>query len=79
VLFVEDSDDLREMFVELVGFVLKRHCVGVGSYEELVALGDAALGCAVAILDINLGPSRPSGIDAYTWLRGHGYGDGSYF
>jgi hypothetical protein len=34
VLFVEDSEDLREMFVELVAFVLKRRCIGVGSYEE---------------------------------------------
>jgi FixJ family two-component response regulator len=73
VLFVEDSDDLRAMFVELVDFVLKRPCVGVGSYEELVALGEQALGCGVAILDINLGPSRRSGIDAYTWLRERGY------
>jgi FixJ family two-component response regulator len=73
VLFVEDSDDLREMFVELVGFVLNRRCIGVGSYEELVALGERALGCGVAILDINLGPGHWSGIDAYTWLREKGY------
>jgi FixJ family two-component response regulator len=73
VLFVEDNDDLRELFVELIPFVLERKCVGVGSYEELVALGEDALGCGVAILDINLGPNRPSGIDAYTWLRGNGY------
>jgi len=73
VLFVEDSDDLREMFVELVDFVLHRRCIGVGSYEELVALGDRALGCSVAILDINLGPSPWSAIGAYTWLREKGY------
>jgi FixJ family two-component response regulator len=73
VLFVEDSGDLREMFAELVGFVLERRCVGVGSYDELVALGAQALGCGVAILDINLGPNRPSGIDAYAWLRENGY------
>ena len=47
--------------------------MGVGSYEELVALGEEALGCRVAILDINLGPNRPSGIDAYAWLRHKGY------
>jgi hypothetical protein len=60
------------MFVELVDLVLNRRCIGVGSYEELVALGDRALGCGVAILDINLGPSPWSGIDAYTWLREKG-------
>jgi FixJ family two-component response regulator len=73
VLYVEDNDDLRELVVELVTVVLKRRCVGVGSYEELVALGEEALGCCLAILDINLGPNRPSGIDAYTWLRDKGY------
>jgi FixJ family two-component response regulator len=73
VLYVEDNDDLRELVVELVTVVLKRRCVGVGSYEELVALGEEALGCRVAILDINLGPNRRSGIDAFTWLRDNGY------
>jgi len=73
VLHVEDNDDLRELVVELVTAVLKHRCVGVGSYEELVGLGDEALGCSIAILDINLGPNRRSGIDAYAWLRANGY------
>ena len=69
VLYVEDNDDLRELVTELVTVVFKRRCVAVGSYEELVVLGQHVLGCSVAILDINLGPNRPSGIDAYRWLR----------
>ena len=73
VLYVEDNDDLRELVVELVTYVLKRRSVGVGSYEELVALGEEALRCSVAILDINLGSNRRSGLDAYAWLRANGY------
>ena len=73
VLYVEDNDDLRELVVELVTALLEHRCLGVGSYEELVALGDEALGCSIAILDINLGPNQPSGIDAYRWLRDEGY------
>ncbi len=73
VLYVEDNVDLRDSVVQLVTVVLKRRCVGIGSYEELVALGDDALGCSVAILDINLGANRRSGIDAYAWLRHNGY------
>lgn len=73
VLYVEDNDDLRELVVELVTVVLQRRCVGVASYEELVGLGEEALGCNVAILDINLGPNRRSGIDVYAWLRDMGY------
>ena len=73
VLFVEDDADLRRMFARLVAVFLERQCVSVGSFEELVALGQEALSCGAAILDINLGPNRASGIDAYAWLRQQGY------
>jgi FixJ family two-component response regulator len=73
VLYVEDNGDLRDAAVALVTVVLERPCIGVGSYDELVALGDGVLACRVAILDINLGANRRSGIDAYTWLRQKGY------
>ena len=73
VLYVEDNDDLRELVTELVTVVFKRRCVGVGSYEELVVLGQQVLRCSVAILDINLGSNRRSGLDAYAWLRANGY------
>ena len=73
VLYVEDNDDLRELVTELVTVVFKRRCVAVGSYEELVVLGQHVLGCSVAILDINLGSNRRSGLDAYAWLRANGY------
>jgi FixJ family two-component response regulator len=73
VLFVEDDEDLRELFVLMVEAFLQRRCVGVGSYEELVAMGEQALKCGTAILDINLGSNRRSGLDAYAWLRQKGY------
>lgn len=73
VLFVEDSDDLRKTFVELLTDALGRPCVGVSSYQEAVALGNDVLGCSAAILDINLGPGQPSGIDVYRWLRHTGF------
>jgi FixJ family two-component response regulator len=75
VLFVEDSEDLRETFVELITAVVERRCIGVGSYQEVVALGNDVLGCSAAILDINLGPGQPSGIEVYRWLRHKGYAD----
>ena len=73
VLYLEDNDDLRTVVVQLVTAVLKRRCIGVSSYEEAVALGDDVLECGAAILDINLGANRPSGIDVYRWLRHAGY------
>ena len=73
VLFLEDNDDLRQTFVELITILHERRCVGVSSYDEVVALGPKVLACDAAILDINLGPNEPSGIDAYKWLRDTGY------
>jgi DNA-binding NarL/FixJ family response regulator len=45
----------------------------VRSVAELRALGHRALAADVAVLDINLGASRPSGIDAYDWLVDQGF------
>jgi DNA-binding NtrC family response regulator len=73
VLYVEDNDDLRELVVELVTAVLKHRCVGVGSYEELVGLGDEALRCSIAILDINLGSQPTIRHRRLQWLRDKGY------
>jgi FixJ family two-component response regulator len=73
VLFLDDDEDLRETFSDLVRTVFDRVCYGLRSYRELVALGDRALACGVAILDINLGPDVASGLDAYAWLRRHGF------
>jgi FixJ family two-component response regulator len=73
VLFIDDDEDLRDTFTDLVRTVFDRECHGLRSFRDLVALGDPALGCGVAILDINLGPQAPSGLDAYGWLRKHGF------
>jgi FixJ family two-component response regulator len=73
VLFLDDDDDLRATFTDLVRTIFARECLGVGSQRDLVALGERALHCGVAILDINLGPLVPSGIDCYGWLRKHGF------
>ena len=53
--------------------IFERDCYGIRSYGDLLDLGDRALHCGVAILDINLGPQVPSGLDAYGWLRKHGF------
>jgi DNA-binding response OmpR family regulator len=71
VLFLDDDRDLREVIVELLqSFGVG--CRSVATMEELrsaVESGDYDL----AILDINLGVSTQSGIDAYRWLRDVGF------
>jgi FixJ family two-component response regulator len=73
VLFLDDDEDLRTTFADLVHTIFDRDCHGIRSYGDLIDLGDRALHCGVAILDINLGPQVPSGLDAYGWLRKHGF------
>jgi DNA-binding response OmpR family regulator len=72
VLILDDDQDLREVLTEAVGQLGSR-AVALASYGELVAKRDQALGCRLAILDVNLGSGSRSGVDAATWLRAQGF------
>jgi CheY-like chemotaxis protein len=74
VLLLEDDDDLRAVFDALLRTTCRIETLAIGSFDELVAQAAAALETKVALLDVNLGPGVPSGIDAYRWLRERGYG-----
>ena len=72
VLLVEDSylvasslsRMIRDMGCEVIG--------PVATVEEALPLvSDGA--CDVGILDVNLGPGEPSGVDVHGWLRSHGF------
>src|SRR5512138_1352438 len=73
VLLLEDDPDLRDTLGEALADVCHCDCLSAGSYADLVALGRQVHGCGLAILDVNLGPDRPSGVDAYEWLRESGF------
>src|SRR5688572_24449954 len=72
VMFLDDDDDLRQVFADFAG-VMGRDCLPIESYDDLLAHRSDVLGCERAILDVNLGEGRPSGIDAYRWLRSQGF------
>jgi DNA-binding NtrC family response regulator len=48
-------------------------CVCFGNLTELEKHSEEALRAKVAILDINLGPDAPDGVDAFHWLMNHGF------
>jgi DNA-binding NtrC family response regulator len=72
VLFLDDDEDLRAVFYDLTA-QFGKSCLIARSHSELVDLGERALACDVAILDINLGPNAPSGMDSYRWLKQRGF------
>jgi FixJ family two-component response regulator len=74
VLLLDDDDDLREALSDLVPLLTGQRCLALASLAELIARRDEALGCTLAILDINLGPGQPSGLDAYAWLIDERFG-----
>ena len=73
VLVLEDDEDLRSILCELLSLSGAEGCVSAGSLEELRRQGGEALGCGLALLDINLGAGVPSGLDAYRWLKDNGF------
>lgn len=73
VLFLDDDEDLRATLTDLIHMLSGRRCYSLGSYRELVTLGGAALDCGIAILDLNLAPGSPGGLDAYRWLEQQGF------
>ena len=73
VFLLEDDDDLRESMSELLARGAGAECVGLRSVEDLREQEAEVLRTDLAVLDINLGPGQPSGIDAYHWLKEQRY------
>jgi len=69
ILLLDDDEDLREAIADLIKLASGRSCVSLSSYGELAPNRERVLACVLAILDANLGDGRPSGVDAYEWLR----------
>jgi CheY-like chemotaxis protein len=73
LLIVDDDEDLRLAVADLVEVMSGRHVIGAADLDQVVALGPRALECGLAIVDVNLGPARASGLDVLRWLRQNGY------
>lgn len=79
VLFVDDDDDLREVMEVMLTRLGVGHVVGAGSLEEVQARSGAALGCQLAIIDINLGSGAPTGVHVHEWLHSQGFTGNTVF
>jgi DNA-binding NtrC family response regulator len=74
VLVLEDDTDLRELLDEMLLAAGADSCVIAGTVADLHRRESEVLGCDLAILDINLGPGQPSGVDACRWLVNRRFG-----
>lgn len=73
ILICEDDEDTAEVLGEFLqdsGYA----CVVTHSLEEVVARRSDALACGLAVLDVNLGAGRPSGVDVFRWLQRERFG-----
>ena len=73
VLILDDDNDLRATLGETLEVFFARPWVGAGSLDEMAALEGEIAACDLAILDINLGLGKPSGLDAHHWLKQRGF------
>lgn len=73
VLLLDDDEDMRNSLADVFTHFGVELCVCVGSLAELEARQAEALSCQIGILDVNLGPGQPSGIDAFGWLQRCGF------
>jgi DNA-binding response OmpR family regulator len=71
VFILEDDVDAREAITLALSQALSIDSVQAGTFDEMMIQEEKVLSCTLAILDINLGSKRRSGIDAYQWLRKH--------
>jgi DNA-binding NtrC family response regulator len=71
VIFLDDDQDLREAFAAVMaGLGIAAETVSsVAQLEDAVTRASESFD--LAILDINLGPDAPSGLEAYRWLKAH--------
>lgn len=61
------------MLCQLLRLAGAERCLPVASVEELKEKEADVMTSNLAILDVNLGPGEPSGMDAFRWLKERGF------
>lgn len=73
VLLLDDDEDVRDALADMLMLAARRSSVRCASFEELDGERERVLACTLAIVDVNLGPRRRTGLDACHWLRQNGF------
>lgn len=73
VLILDDDYDLRTTLADALRLTCKVDTLAVRDVASMIALGERALSCSLAFIDVNLGADQPNGLDAYRWLVENGF------
>lgn len=73
VLLVDDDEDLRAAIQEVLRRLGVQRLVEAGSLRDVEDQREEALGCQLALIDINLGYGEPNGINVFEWLEREGF------
>jgi DNA-binding NtrC family response regulator len=73
IVFLDDNEDLRELLPALLETTLGVECLSFSNVIDFQNHSNQVLSAKVAILDINLGPNAPDGVDAFNWLVERGF------
>ena len=73
IVFLDDNEDLRDLMPILLESTLGVGCICFDSLMEFENHSKEVLNARVVILDVNLGPNAPDGVDAFNWLMDHGF------
>jgi len=72
-LLLEDDLEQSSMLCDLLEITNGWTCLTVPSFDVLLQFREAALSTSTAIIDVNLGFGRQSGVEAARWLRRQDY------
>lgn len=74
ILVMDDDIDLLEVLQEtLVTLCKVDQIITATSMDTVQKQKEKILDCELAILDVNLGAERPSGVNVAEWLRDNGF------
>jgi DNA-binding NtrC family response regulator len=79
ILLLDDSEELTSVMCESLELIFGKKAIVAHSLQELQTKATEAIRCGIALIDINLGPEQPTGIDALRWLRETGFRGRVYF
>lgn len=72
-VFLDDSEDLQKLMALLLKAKFGMECLCFSNLSQLQSRREEVMDRDLAILDINLGPNQPSGLEAYRWLKDHDF------